>query len=116
MRACAVRSASEMVVPPVVADAAKAGNVTAVREWLESGGDPNDTDGRGCTPLIRVVGAARVISEAHLDVARLLLSHTVRTSINPTRTRLPPYIVVPFSQSRAVAGPSSSSFSMPALM
>ena len=68
-------SASEMVVPPVVANAAKAGNVTAVREWLENGGDPNDTDGRGCTPLIRVVGAARVISEAHLDVARLLLSH-----------------------------------------
>ena len=64
-----------MVVPPEVADAARAGNVTAVREWLESGGDPNDTDGRGCTPLIRVVGAARVISEAHLDVARLLLSH-----------------------------------------
>ena len=64
-----------MVVPPEVADAAKAGNVTAVREWLESGGDPNDTDGRGCTPLIRVVGAARVISEAHLDLARLLLSH-----------------------------------------
>ena len=64
-----------MVVPLEVADAAKAGNVTAVREWLESGGDPNDTDGRGCTPLIRVVGAARVISEAHLDLARLLLSH-----------------------------------------
>ena len=64
-----------MVVPLEVADAAKAGNVTAVREWLESGGDPHDTDGRGCTPLIRVVGAARVISEAHLDLARLLLSH-----------------------------------------
>ena len=55
--------------------ALKAGDVTAVREWLENGGDPNDSDGRGCTPLIRVVGAARVISEAHLDVARLLLSH-----------------------------------------
>ena len=56
-------------------DAAKAGNVTAVREWLESGGDPNDTDGRGCTPLITVVSPTLGISEAHLDLARLLLSH-----------------------------------------
>ena len=64
-----------MVLPRPIANAARDGNLTAVREWLESGGDPNDTDGRGCTPLIRVVGAARVISEAHLDVARLLLSH-----------------------------------------
>ena len=64
-----------MVVPLEVADAAKAGNVTAVREWLESGGDPNDTDGRGCTPLITVVSPTLGISEAHLDLARLLLSH-----------------------------------------
>ena len=60
-----------MVVPPVVANAAKAGNVTAVREWLESGGDPNDTDGYK-TLLLSVVESS---SEAHLDVARLLLSH-----------------------------------------
>ena len=64
-----------MVLPPEVVDAAKAGNVTAVREWLESGGDVNDTDGDGGTLLLRVVGAPRVISEAHLDMARLLLSH-----------------------------------------
>ena len=60
-----------MVVPPEVVDAAKAGNVTAVREWLESGGDPNDTDGYK-TLLLSVVESS---SEAHLDVARLLLSH-----------------------------------------
>ena len=69
-----MRSASEMVVPPVVANAAKAGNVTAVREWLESGGDVNDTDGDGGTLLIRVFGSS-VTSDAHLDVVRLLLSH-----------------------------------------
>ena len=55
-------------------DAAEAGNVTAVREWLESGGDPNDTDSRGNTLLMKV-SDANVISDAHLDVARLLLSH-----------------------------------------
>ena len=101
-----------MVLPLELVEAAKAGNVTAVREWLESGGDPNDTDNRGCTLLLKVVITGE-ISDAHLDVARSY--HTVRMSINPTWTRLPPYIVVPFSQSRAVAGPSSSSFSMPAL-
>ena len=63
-----------MVLPPEVVDAAKAGNVTAVREWLESGGDPNDTDSRGCTLLLKVVITGE-ISDAHLDVARLLLSH-----------------------------------------
>ena len=66
-----------MVLPPEVVDAAKYGNVTAVREWLESGGDANDTDGDGGTLLLRVVGAPRVISDAHLDMARLLLSHGV---------------------------------------
>ena len=63
-----------MVLPPELVEAAKAGNVTAVREWLESGGDPNDTDSRGCTLLLKVVITGE-ISDAHLDVARLLLSH-----------------------------------------
>ena len=64
-----------MVLPRPIVYAAKDGNLTAVREWLESGGDVNDTDGDGGTLLLRVVGAPRVISEAHLDMARLLLSH-----------------------------------------
>ena len=63
-----------MVLPLELVEAAKAGNVTAVREWLESGGDPNDTDSRGCTLLLKVVITGE-ISDAHLDVARLLLSH-----------------------------------------
>ena len=63
-----------MVLSPELVEAAKAGNVTAVREWLESGGDPNDTDSRGCTLLLKVVITGE-ISDAHLDVARLLLSH-----------------------------------------
>ena len=63
-----------MVLPPELVEAAKAGNVTAVREWLERGGDPNDTDSRGCTLLLKVVITGE-ISDAHLDVARLLLSH-----------------------------------------
>ena len=63
-----------MVLPPELVEAAKAGNVTAVREWLESGGNLNDTDSRGCTLLLKVVITGE-ISDAHLDVARLLLSH-----------------------------------------
>ena len=63
-----------MVLPLELVEAAKAGNVTAVREWLESGGNPNDTDSRGCTLLLKVVITGE-ISDAHLDVARLLLSH-----------------------------------------
>ena len=50
------------------------GNVTAVREWLEGGGDPNDTNS-GDTPLLSFFVGAGLISDAHLDVARLLLSH-----------------------------------------
>ncbi len=63
-----------MVLPWPIVDAASEGNVTAVREWLETGGDPNDTYGSGRTLLISVVDASG-ISDAHLDVARLLLSH-----------------------------------------
>ena len=55
-------------------DAAREGNVTAVREWLDGGGDPNDTNS-GDTPLLSFFVGAGLISDAHLDVARLLLSH-----------------------------------------
>ena len=63
-----------MVLPRPIVDAARDGNLTAVREWLVSGGDVNDTDGDGGTLLIRVFGSS-VTSDAHLDVVRLLLSH-----------------------------------------
>jgi len=63
-----------MVLPPEVVDAAKAGNVTAVREWLESGGDPNETDNGGST-LLMWVAQGRHITDAKIDVARLVLSH-----------------------------------------
>ena len=55
-------------------EAAREGDVTAVREWLEGGGDPNDTNS-GDTPLLSFFVGAGLISDAHLDVARLLLSH-----------------------------------------
>ena len=63
-----------MVVPPEVMQAAREGNVTAVREWLEGGGDPNDTNSND-TPLLSFYVGAGMISDAHLDVVRLLLSH-----------------------------------------
>ena len=63
-----------MVLPRPIVYAAKDGNLTAVREWLESGGDVNDTDGDGGTLLLRVFGSSAT-SDAHRDVARLLLSH-----------------------------------------
>ena len=63
-----------MVLPQPIVYAAKDGNLTAVREWLESGGDVNDTDGDGGTLLLRVFGSSAT-SDAHHDVARLLLSH-----------------------------------------
>ena len=65
-----------MVVPDEVMDAAEAGNLAAVREWLESGGDANDTDSSGSsTLLISVARAGPVLTDAKTDVARLLLSH-----------------------------------------
>ena len=63
-----------MVLPPEVVDAAKAGNLAAVREWLESGGDPNETDNGGST-LLMWVAQGRHITDAKIDVARLVLSH-----------------------------------------
>ena len=63
-----------MVLPRPIVDAARDGNLTAVREWLVSGGDVNDTDDDGGTLLIRVFGSS-VTSDAHHDVVRLLLSH-----------------------------------------
>ena len=64
-----------MVVPPAVMDAAEAGNLGAVREWLESGGDPNDTDSSDRTLLLSVARDSPLITDATTDVARLLLSH-----------------------------------------
>ena len=68
-----------MVVPQPILDAATAGNVAAVREWIESGGDPNDTSSDGhktlLTRVVVVLGYPRSISEAHLDLVRLLVSH-----------------------------------------
>ena len=65
-----------MVVPDEVMDAAEAGNLAAVREWLESGGDANDTDSSGSsTLLILVARAGPVLTDAKTDVARLLLLH-----------------------------------------
>ena len=63
-----------MVLPEEIQNAAFNCNFTALRAWLESGGDPNDTDGRGRTPLIILVDGG-MVSDDHLDVARLLLSH-----------------------------------------
>ena len=64
-----------MVVPDEVMDAAEAGNLGAVREWLESGGDPNDTDSSDRTLLLSVARDCPLITDATTDVARLLLSH-----------------------------------------
>ena len=63
-----------MVLPPEVVDAAKAGNLAAVREWLESGGDPNET-GNGGSTLLMWVAQGRHITDAKIAVARLVLSH-----------------------------------------
>ena len=54
--------------------AAESGNLAAVREWLESGGDPNETDNTTST-LLMWVARGRHITDAKIDVARLLLSH-----------------------------------------
>ena len=66
-----------MVVPWEVMDAAEAGNITVVREWLESGGDANDRSQNGSNALLAAVcgaGGPGEISEAHLDVVRLLIA------------------------------------------
>ena len=85
-----------MVLPWPIVEAAETGDVAAVRDWLVSGGDANDTDDDGDeTLLTTVIMAGRDMSDAHLDLARLLLE-TVRTSINPqTGTHLALCISVP---------------------
>ena len=113
----AVTSASKMVVPDEVMDAAEAGNLTAVREWLESGGDANDTDSSGSSTLLISVAEQASVSPTLRQTWRVCSYHTAQTSIVlRRRTLLPPHIVVPFTQRRAIAGPSSRSFSMPAPM
>ena len=64
-----------MVLPWPIVYAAKDGNLTAVREWLESGGDVNDTVGGSRSTLIIKVVDNSLVSDAQLDVVRLLLSH-----------------------------------------
>ena len=63
-----------MVLPEEIRYAAESGNITAVREWLESGGDPNETDNSSST-LLMWVARGRHITDAKIDVARLVLSH-----------------------------------------
>ena len=64
-----------MVLPWPIVEAAETGDVTTVREWLESGGDPNDrTSGGGTTALIEALAGPDEISEAHVDVVRLLIA------------------------------------------
>ena len=63
-----------MVLPEEIRYAAESGNLAAVREWLESGGDPNETDNSSST-LLMWVARGRHITDAKIDVARLLLSH-----------------------------------------
>ena len=63
-----------MVFSEEIRLAAESGNITAVREWLESGGDPNETDNSSST-LLMWVARGRHITDAKIDVARLVLSH-----------------------------------------
>ena len=63
-----------MVVPEPIVNAAREGNVTAVREWLESGGDPNDRIQEGSSALLVWVIVSDE-SEARLEIVRLLLAH-----------------------------------------
>ena len=63
-----------MVFSEEIRLAAESGNLAAVREWLESGGDPNETDNTTST-LLMWVARGRHITDAKIDVARLVLSH-----------------------------------------
>ena len=64
-----------MVLPWPIVEAAETGDVTTVREWLESGGDPNDRSITGrSNALIAALAGPDQISEAHVDVVRLLIA------------------------------------------
>ena len=64
-----------MVLPWPIVEAAETGDVTTVREWLESGGDPNDRSITGrSNALIAALAGPDEISEAHVDVVRLLIA------------------------------------------
>jgi ankyrin repeat protein len=94
-----------MVAPPEVIEAASTGDLTTVREWLESGGDPNDTNSSGRITLLMKVVTGQEASAAHVDMLRLLLSHGADVNLVPNANRSAPYIIVPFSQRTAGAGP-----------
>ena len=65
-----------MVVPDEIIEAAGDGDVAAVRNWLTSGRDANDTDSdRDETLLTKVVMAGAIMSDTHLEVARMLVEH-----------------------------------------
>ena len=64
-----------MVLPWPIVEAAETGDVTTVREWLESGGDPNDRSITGrSNALIAALNGPDQISEGHVDVVRLLIA------------------------------------------
>ena len=66
-----------MVLPWPIVEAAERGDVTTVREWLESGGDPNDRSSLGSNALLAAIcgpGGPDEISEASVDVLRLLIA------------------------------------------
>ena len=79
-----------MVLPRPIVEAAETGDVTTVREWLEGGGDPNDrsTIGRS-NALIAALAGPDEISEAHVDVVRLLIAHGADVNKSDTASFAP---------------------------
>ena len=62
-----------MVVPVEVIQAARDGDVAAVRAWLNAGGDVNDRDAFNDTMLVVCAGTPGARTTSHTDVVRLLI-------------------------------------------
>ena len=66
-----------MVLPWPIVEAAETGDVTTVREWLESGGDPNQNlpsvNSRGFYPEFRLLLIAT--ARDHRAIVSALLEH-----------------------------------------
>ena len=79
-----------MVLPEAILDAARRGDVMAVRAWLDAEGDPDERTGPGesvidggTTLLHEVASMYDMDEQARCDIALLLLAHGAAIEARP---------------------------------
>ena len=79
----------QMVLPDAVVQAARAGNVATVEQWLDAGGDANERCATSGESLLNIIAADMLRSDgeerARCDIARLVLARGAERSVRSAR-------------------------------